>query len=269
VDGYANTLAVPLPPDHILLADAASARMLLQKGPVAVQFRGLVDGGMVTGEFVSQTQVSEPTCRLTYTAEDVQPGPLVDGYLKHMFPGLKATGPVTLIDESYQKLLPEPGDPNYEVGEGELIIKGGSIEGRAAPVWVTRIFPGLNLARFTFSYMHQWFKKLPSGRKYHQMIFQGRYYNIYMIGHADPDRRFRYEVGVDLLADFDSKYWADSGQGRIPLFVKTGRIAEDGTLLDERVNYMSPQRVLDTLFIRNNPIITVYHAVRKRVLGEK
>jgi len=269
VDSSADTLALPLPPDHTLLADAASARILIQKGPVTVQFRGLVDGGVVTGEFVSHTQVARPTGRLTYTAEDIQPGPLVDGYLIQMFPGLRATGPVTLIDESYQKLLPEPGDPNYEVGQGELIIEGGTIEGRAAPVWVTRIFPGLNLAKFTFSYMHQWFDKRPSGRTYHQMIFQGQYYNIYMIGYADRNRRFRYEVGVDLLADFDSRYWADSGQGRIPLFIKTGKIAEDGSLLEERVNYMSPQRVLDTLFIRNNPVVTVYHAVRKRVLGEK
>jgi len=34
-----------------------------------------------------------------------------------------------------------------------------------------------------------------------------------------------------LPADFDSKYWASSGQGRIPLFTKTGQIAPDGTLL--------------------------------------
>jgi hypothetical protein len=180
-----------------------------------------------------------------------------------------ADGPLTLIDETYQKLLPRPGESNYEVGEGELIIRGGSIAGRAAPLWVTRVFPGLNLARFDFSYMHSWFKKLANGLVQHQMIYQGQYYNVYMIGHSDTARRFRYEVGVDFLADFDSRYWADSGQGRIPLFIKTGRIDDQGKLIEEEVNFVSPDRVLRTLFVQNNPVVTAYYIVRQRVLGEK
>lgn len=131
-----------------------------------------------------------------------------------------------------------------------------------------RIFPGLNLARFDFTYMHSWFTKEANGRINHQMIYHGRYYNIYMSGYSEPTG-IRYEVGIDFLADFNSKYWADSGQGRIPLFVKTGRILPNGSLVDEEVNYLPPQRILDVLLVKNNPVITAYHAVRKRVRAEK
>ncbi len=269
IDLHVDTLTVPLPSEQLLTTDATWVGLNAQKGPVTVAFRGLVDGGLVSGKVVSHTQLADPTYHLTYTAEEIQPGPLVDGYLKRAFPGMTATGPLTLIDETYQKLLPLPGEPNFEVGEGELIIRGGTVAGRAAPLWMTRIFPGLNLSRFEFSYLHSWFSKLPSGRISHQMIYQGRYYNVYMIGYSDPDRRFEYEVGIDFLADYDSRYWADSGQGRIPLFVKTGWTDADGNLQDERVNFTPPRRVLDTLFVQNNLVVTAYHAVRKRVLGEK
>ena len=269
LDTHFGVLEAVLPPKQTIVADAVAAQTLVQKGPVTINFRGLADGGIITGELVSHTQVSEPIYHLKYTAEDLYPGPLVDGYLRLSFPGMKATGPLTLIDETYQKLLPEAGDPNYEVGEGELIIKGGTVTGRAAPRWMTRYLPGLNLARYDFSYMHSWFKKTPTGRIHHQMIFRGPIYNLYMIGYSDPDRRFEYEVGVDFLADFDSKYWAESGQGRVPLFIKSGLVAEDGALLDERVNFVSIERLAESIFVRNNLVVTAYHALRKRVLGQR
>ncbi|HSW44225.1 MAG TPA: hypothetical protein VLM89_01485 [Phycisphaerae bacterium] len=267
IDAHAEIFRATLPGNQALQADAGYAKILIQKGQVTIQFRSLVDGGLATGGFLSHTQVSDPTYHLTYTADSILPGPLVDGYLRLLFPGMTATGPLTLIDETYQKLLPKPGEDNYEVGQGELIIYGGSIEGRAAPLWVTRIFPGLNLARFDFSYLHSWFKKMPNGHVHHQMIYQGQYYNLYMIGYSDATRWFQYEVGLDFLANFDSRYWAESGQGRIPLFVKTGRIDDRGRLIEEQVDFVSYDRVMSTLFVRNNPVVTAYYAVRQRVLA--
>jgi hypothetical protein len=181
-----------------------------------------------------------------------------------MFPGMTADGPLTLIDETYQKLLPTPGQTNYEVGKGELIIEGGTIRGRAAPKWMTRIFPKLDLSSFDFTYMHSWFEKFRSGRIRHQIIYQGRYYNIYSVGYNDPDGRMQYEVGIDLLADLDSQYWAETGQGRIPLFTKTGVIQPDGTLADETVYYM-PRSFIWSLLTKNNPVIAAYHAIRQQV----
>ena len=74
---------------------------------------------------------------------------------------------------------------------------------------------------------------------------------------------------TDLLADFDSKYWVESGQGRIPLFIKTGVLQADGAIADEAVRYHPPQTVLHTLFVSNNPVLTAYHAVKRQALGEE
>lgn len=256
-----------LPMEVQVEADAAVNRVTVKDGYVNMDFGAIVDGGSVSGSFMTDLARSEPTIYLKYTASRIQPGPLVDKYLSLTFPGMKATGPLTLIDETYQKLSPAPGELNYEVGDGELIIEGGSVAGRAAPTWMVRVFPGLNLASFDFLYMHSWFKKSEDGRIRHQMIFQGRYYNIYMVGDSVPGGRMQYDVGIDFLADFDSRYWAESGQGRIPLFTKTGRVMPDGTLADEEVVYV-PRKFITSLLVENNPLVTAYHAVRKRVRGE-
>ncbi len=268
VDAYIGTLELSLPLNVDVLADAVAKKTTVVNGQMQLAFSGLVDGGSVTGRLTSNLSVRDPTFHLTYTASRIQPGAVVDRYLALTFPGMKADGPLTLIDESYQRLLPAEDDPNYEVGKGELIIEGGTVEGRAAPLWMTSIFPGLNLARFNFSYMHSWFEKLPTGRIRHQMIFQGALYNIYMVGYSDADRQMKYEVGIDFLADFDSRYWAETGQGRIPLFIKTGRILPDGTLADERVAYV-PRRFIESLLLGNNPLVTAYLAVRQQVLGKE
>jgi len=268
IDANIHTLEANLPPGIPVTADEVSQRATLQSGPVNITFSSIVDGGRVTGQVGMQSELSDPTVHLTYAAERILPGELVDNYLMRTFPGMEATGPLTLIDESTVKLLPAPDDPNYDVGKGELIIEGGYVQGRAAPLWMTRFFPGLNLARFNFSYMHSWFDKKPNGEIHHRMIFQGKYWNIYMDGYGNKDNFIDYDVGIDFLADFDSKYWVDTGQGRIPLFNKTGTIMPDGSLKDETVKYV-PKQFINGLLVKNNLILTAYYAVKKRVLGKQ
>lgn len=263
---HIDQLDFVLPPEVDVRAEAVVNHAVLADGQLDMTFRSVVNGGVVSGFLTTDFTTDDPVLYFSYTADGIQPGPLVDLYLAHTFPGMTATGPLTLIDESYLKWFPPPGDPNHETGQGQLMIEGGTIEGRAAPIWMTRIFPGLNLARFPFTYMHSWFDKKADGRIYHRMIYIGTYYNIYTDGYADADGNINYEAGIDFFADFDSQYWAHTGQGRIPLFTKTGRVAPDGTILDEQVEYV-PRRFIQSLLVGNNPLVTAYHAVRKRVLG--
>ncbi len=268
IEVNADRFKVVLPPQQYIDADNLAVQVRLNRGSVFAEFYTIVDGGNVQGTIATETQETEPTLHLTYRAEAIQPGPVVDGYLQVMFPGMTATGPLTIIEESYHRLGGQGPEPVYGTGHGEFIIEGGWLEGRAAPLAVTRIFPGLNLARFDFTYMRSWFTMLDTGRVEHQMIFQGRFYHMYMVGHSDPDGRFRYEVGIDFFADFESRYWAEVGQGRIPLFTKDGRMDENGELVEERVRYMTPDRIFTALFVQNNLVVTAYHMVRKRVRGE-
>jgi hypothetical protein len=267
MDGHAETIMTPLPLGIKATIDAGWQELKLENSLVAMDFGCLVDGGSVTGQVSADLSAAQPKYRLTYTADRIQPGALVDAYLRRTFPGMVANGPLTLIDETNQKLLPAPGEPNPEIGKGELIIDGGTVSGRAAPIWMTRIFPNLNLSSFAFSRMHSWFDKAADSRVHHQMIYHGDYYNVYMIGWGDPHGYFDYEVGIDFLAGLESEYWANTGQGRVPLFNKTGRVLPDGALADETVTFVSFTRVLESLFVRNNPIVTAYHAVRKRAVA--
>lgn len=246
---------------------AASVGVTARDGVIDVPIHMATDGGVVPMRIRFLLNEPEPYFDLTYSAESIAPGRSVEAYLHRWFPGFRASGPVTLIDRTLQRLSPPPGEPNHPVGSGELIIEGGYVEGKAAPDWLVTIFPGLNLARYDFVRMHDWFTKHPDGRVDHRMIFQGKYYHLYMEGHTDADRNCRYEVGIDLLARLESKYWVDTQQGRIPLFVKTGRLRGDGTLDPDVVTFTPMGRVVETLAVQNNPAITAYYAIRKQMLN--
>lgn len=238
-------------------------------GTIEMPWRVAAAGGMIDGHITFNLNAAAPYFDLAYTADRLQPGPLVHAYMKRSFPGFVATGPLALVDRSLQRLSAPSDEPNYPVGSGELVIQGGYVRGKAAPDWLARVFPGLNLARFDFVRMHDWFTKHADGRIDHRMIFQGPYYHVYMEGYTDANRNVRYEVGVDLLARLDSKYWVESRQGRIPLFVKTGRLADDGTLDPDVVTYLPMYRVIESLLVQNNVAITIYHAIRRQIVSSK
>jgi hypothetical protein len=238
-----------------------------QGGTIEVPLRLSVDGGLIDATIKFVLGEAEPYFDLAYTAESLAPEAVAQAYLRRSFPGIVATGPVTMIDRSLQPLKAPPGQPSYPVGSGEVIIEGGYVTGKAAPDWLTRIFPGLNLAEYRFLRMHDWFTKHADGRTENHIIFQGPYYHMYMDGHTAADRTLRYEVGIDLLARWDSKYWAETKQGRIPLFIKTGRLALDGTLESDVVEYRPMQGIIETL-VRNNVLTTIYNTIRKQMLKQ-
>jgi hypothetical protein len=269
IDARAGTVVTPLPLNIKAVLDAGWHQLTLDKGDVKMQFGCLVDGGQANGDVHMDLNAAEPTYRLTYMADRIQAGDLTRAYLRRTFPGMEASGALTLIDESNAKLLPAAGDANWETGKGQIIIDGGVISGRSAPLWVTRFFPRLNLSSFEFTRMHSWFDKTASGRVHHQMIYRGTYYHVYMIGWSEKNGTFRYEVGLDFLAGLESEYWANSGQGRVPLFTKTGQVQPDGSIVDETVTFVPLTRVVETLFVHNNPLVTAYHGVHKRVMKQK
>jgi len=254
----------------VLQFEELTSRFRLQDGRLEVPLQASANGGWIRASLAMDLTEPDPRFELRYRVHRVEPfgGPRGSDfrpYVERDFPGLVAAGPITMIDASRQRLLPPPNTPNHPVGQGELIIEGGTVSGRAAPLWMTRIFPGLNMAQFDFVRMHDWFTKHADGRIDHQMIFQGRLYHLYMDGYSTADRRIRYEVGIDLLARLESKYWVDSKQGRIPLFIKQGRIGPDGTLLEETVRYLPVHQVIYKLLYQSNPIRTAYFALRRQL----
>lgn len=238
----------------------------LAAGRVVVPFRCAFSGGVVDGEFTMTADRANPYFDLKYKAVDIRAEDNVKKLVLYDFPGLHADGKVTLIDATRQRFFNEPGVLNHPVGEGDWIIDGGAYVGRAAPIWLTRIFPGLNTARYKFRRMHDWFKKHVDGRVDHHMIYQGEVYNIYMKGHSMATTgRSHYEVGIDLLAGMESKYWSETGQGRVALFTADARVV-DGVEVEKIIRFVPLHRVIYDVFLRSNVVTAAYYALKQQAM---
>ncbi|MFO0973852.1 MAG: hypothetical protein U1A27_10505 [Phycisphaerae bacterium] len=247
----------PIDADELSLSAAVAERA------VHVQFGCAVDGGWVSGAWSAGLD-DAAMYDLAYEARDLAPAPGTRPIVENFFPGMTVTGRMSMTDASHDRLWPPPGVPSYPTGSGEMRIRGGTIVGRAAPKWVASIFPGLNVASFEFSEMVNRFEKHADGSHHNVMTFFGRYYHLYVDGETQPDGRARYEVGVDLFARFAPDL-ARIGQGRVALFIKTGRV-KNGVMEDEVVSYLTPVQVMQKIWT-NNLLTTAYHAIRQQVSG--
>ena len=236
---------------HELVSDFS-----LRNGRIEVPFDVALNGGFVRGLFRTALSEPNPLCEVEYDADRLAPRDNVRPFVEDFFPGMTVTGPISNRDVSRQRLFDQPGKPNFPVGSGVLRIDGGSVAGRAAPLWLTRIFPGLNLAKYEFETVIDRYTRTPDGTQHNDMSFLGRRYHVYMTGTTTHDKRIDYEVGIDLLAKVHSAL-ARAGNGRIPLFTKTGTILPDGTLGDETVRFIGPVRTMESL-LKNNLVYTAY-----------
>jgi len=183
--------------------------------------------------------------------------------VEDFFPGMVVSGRMAAYEPdgvTFALLNTPDVGSNYPTGSGEMLFTDGTMVGKAAPDWVTRIFPGLNITRYDFARMYNWYIKHPDGRTHNNMIFRGTW-NIYMEGDSWPDGRIKYDVGVDLLARYESKFWSSLGQGRIPLFSVSGRIV-NGKITDHEVHYV-PLGLVSGLLIKNNPLRAAYYAIKQ------
>ncbi len=244
--------------------------------PIELQllgWQGSVDGGRIAADLTGSFEGGGLAARVTgrvdgqgplevwYRAERALPTDLTQWMVVRSFPGMRVDGPVTL-DETIV-IDPTAGGKALP-SRGEMIVEGGEVWGAAAPRAIQRIFPALELAKFRFTRLRNWFEKDASGRTVNRMIFRGSPWSLYMNGWSEMDGTFRYEVGVDLLGSIESEYWATVDRGRVPLFIKTGKVV-DGEMQDEQIRYLSPPQIVARI-VKDNVLTIAYHTVRKRVL---
>ena len=233
----------------------------LAGGEVKVDLLGAFEGGALSADVTGRADGKTPF-RVHYRAERAQPTKLTQWMVVRSFPGMRVDGPVTL-DETIviDPASKEPAMPS----SGEMIVEGGEVWGAAAPKAVQRIFPGLELARFKYSRLHNWFEKDAQGKATNRIIFRGSPWSMYMNGWSKLDGTFRYEIGVDLLGPIESEYWATADRGRVPLFIKTGQVI-NGKMHDEVIRYLTPQQIVSRI-LKDNLLTIAYHAVRQQVVG--
>lgn len=258
--GSADRVVAPIAPDEpAAVLNALAWRGSVEKGALSVDLAGAFEGGPLAADVRGDLVDPSVPLKIHYRAD---PTDLTRNMVVKGFPGMTVDGPVTLdetltIDRSKQS----PATPSA----GELIVEGGIVRGTAAPKWVTRLFPGLELASFKFNRMHNWYERDADGKTVNRIIFRGSPWSMYMNGYSLLDGTMRYEVGVDLLGPAESEYWATADRARLALFIKTGKVV-NGKIEREVVRFLNPQQIAGRL-LKDNLLTITYHALRQQITG--
>jgi hypothetical protein len=197
-------------------------------------------------------------------AKNIQP------QLARFFPGNTVYGYFNRSEElviSLRDMVANVIDSRYVTrpkGESKTVTLDGLVEGRAAPMFVTKIFPGLNLTKYRYRKMTSFAEHKPDGSTYNDMVFDGHTYDLYMEGTTDANNIGRYEVGLILLGTPQSAEWNHKyRQGRIPILKSKSRI-EDGKRYDEEISYPWPNQALFTIFLKNNIFYRIWLQSRQK-----
>jgi hypothetical protein len=202
-----------------------------------------------------------PTLQDETQITDVLATPVIRPQIELFFPGNIVSG---LFSRDQRTSVPlreamansiDPAWPLRPLGTAVTVTTDGYVEGRGAPPFVTRIFPGLNLTRYKYNTMTGFAEYKADGSADNDMIFSGQHYDMYIEGVTDPHHWGQYDIGLALGG---SAQWNHTWkQGRIPLLKFKARI-EDGRFYDEEVSYPWPNETLFKIFLENNIVYRMW-----------
>lgn len=240
-----------------------------ENGRVRVEFVAGLDGGTYRRELEVDLTESAPSLASRTDMRDVIATESIQPQLALYFPGNTVHGEFNRTENLnilLRDMLAQQMDPRYPLGplgRARTVTIDGVVIGRAAPKFVTRIFPGLNLARYEYRKMTSFTEFLPDGTAVNDMIFKGPLYDVYIEGTTDDENIGEYEIGLILLSTPQTAEWNHAyRQGRIPLLHFSARI-EGGELHDTKVWYFWPNETLFTVFLKNNFFYRIWVEVRK------
>ncbi|MFW6066279.1 MAG: hypothetical protein ACOC9S_05615, partial [Planctomycetota bacterium] len=239
------------------------------EGQVQVDLIAGLNGGTYQRELGVDLSESTPTVISRTEMSDVIATESIQPQLALYFPGNTVHGEFNRTEDltmPLRDMLAQAMDPRYPVrptGRAKTVTIDGVVVGRAAPKFVTRIFPGLNLARYEYRKMTSFTEFLPDGTAVNDMIFKGPIYDVYIEGTTTADNMGEYEIGLILLSTPQSAEWNHAyRQGRIPILHFNARI-EGGELHDTKVWYFWPNETLFTVFLKNNLFYRIWVEARR------
>ena len=228
------------------------------RGQCELSYSTLVNGGTVSARFDVHLTDASPVVTVQGDTRDVNAAKNIQPQLARFFPGNTVYGYFNRSEKleiPLRDMVANTIDFRYATtpkGESKTVTLDGLVEGRAAPMFVTKIFPGLNLTKYRYRKMTSFAEHRPDGTTYNDMVFDGHTYDLYMEGTTDTKSIGRYEVGLILLGTPQSAEWNHKyRQGRIPILKSKSRI-EGGKRHDEEVSYPWPNQTLFTIFLKNN-----------------
>jgi hypothetical protein len=150
----------------------------------------------------------------------------------------------------------------HPVGTAKTVTIDGVTKGRAAPKFVTAMFPGLNMTSYRYLKMTAFSDLHADGGAYSDMIFSGTMYDMYIEGATDANNIGRYQIGLILMGTPQTAEWNHLWrQGRLPILKFKARI-EGGKMHDVEVSYPWPNESLGAIFLKNNIIYRAYLATQ-------
>jgi hypothetical protein len=216
-----------------------------------------LNGGTMHQELTTRLTQDAPKVHRVTVFREVEADEAIRPQISMTFPGNTVYGQFSRdedVELSLQGLLAKAVDPRYRTtltGEAALVATDGVVVGRAAPNFVTKIFPGLNLTKYRYDRMTGYTTFLADGTQKNETIFTG-VYDVYMEGTTDRDNVARYTLGLVLLPTRVSHEWhRDWKQGRFPILKIKGTI-RDGRLINDEVSYPWPNETLFEVFLQNN-----------------
>ena len=238
-------------------------------GQVKVAYAGGLNGGLLHDRYSTDLRSPNPPVTCQSVLRNVLGEKNIQPQLAKFFPGNTVYGTfsrqetVSLPLETVLAGALDGRVPRRPIGRGKTVAIDGLTQGRAAPKFMTNIFPGLNLAKYRYRRMTSFAEFLPGGTAKNDMVFSGKTYDLYMEGTTDAENIGRYEIGLILLGTPQSAEWNHTyRQGRIPILNFKARI-EGGKMYDEEVSYLWPNETLFVIFLKNNIFYRIWLAAGK------
>ncbi len=243
-------------------------------GEVQVELRCGLNGGQVRQRYRANLKDSPPRVHVRAELEEIMTGENMIVQLAREFPGNTFYGTFSRNEDVFyglRELVMQGLDARHRpipAGEATTITEDGQVRGRAAPKFIARFFPGLNLATYRYRRMTGFAEYLPDGSARNDMIFEGVNYDLYMEGTTDADRIGRYEIGAILPRLLESPRSNHRlHQGRVPI-LKFKALIEGGRFHDEEVSYPLPPETAFIIFVRNNIVYRLLAGGRKQQTTE-
>jgi len=242
----------------------------VEAGRTNIRYGAALNGGDVTGRYNVHFADPAPVMSQETEYRDVVATRNMQPQLERYFPGNTVKGYFNRnekLQAPLRNLLAYTMDQRYPlrpVGTAKTVTIDGVVAGRAAPAFVTRIFPGLNLTKYRYKKMTGFAEYRPDGTAVNDMIFSGKAYDVYIEGVTDAQNIGRYQIGLILLGTPQSAQWNHLyKQGRIPILKWKARI-EGGKLYDEEVSYPWPNETLFAIFLKNNIFYRIWLMSRRK-----
>ncbi len=233
------------------------ANVRAQDGKVSAGYRCGLNGGTMENIYSLNLDAADARVALKADLKELLTDKNLLAHIAQEFPGNTIYGTFSQAKEvtySLRDLVMNSLDVRYnpiQTGTARTSAVDGMVSGKGAPRFITRFFPGLNLATYRYRKMTGFAEYLPDGTAENDMIFNGPY-DIYMVGTTDAKGIARYTIGVILLSAPQSPEFNHRlRQGRIPILKFQARIA-DGRFYDEEVWYPWPTETAYKIFLENN-----------------